>query len=119
MFPEGGRTRDPRVLMSHPFKSGIGRLMTEAQPIALPFYHYGTHEILPVGAKLPRRSKTVRVLFGDPINCNDDFLREVVASAGSPEVAGPALWEALAERAYEALRQLEVVVHPAAGAAED
>ncbi len=119
IFPEGGRTRDPRALMRQPFKSGIGRLMAQARPIALPFYHYGMHEILPVGAKLPRRGRTVRVLFGDPIDCNDDLLREVMASAGSLDPKSPALWEALAERAYEVLRQLEVVVHPAARAAED
>ena len=119
IFPEGGRTRDPRALMSHPFKSGIGRLMTEAQPNALPFYHYGMHEILPVGAKLPRRGRTVRVLFGDAIDCNDGLLHEVMASAESSEPKGPGLWEALAERMYEVLRQLEIVIHPAARAAGD
>jgi monolysocardiolipin acyltransferase len=119
IFPEGGRTRDPRALIGHPFKSGIGRLMTQAQPIVLPFYHYGMHEILPVGAKLPRRGRTVRVLFGDPIDCNDDFLSQVAASAGSPHLEGPAVWEELAERTYEVLRQLELVIHPAARAAED
>lgn len=119
IFPEGGRTRDPRALMGHPFKSGIGRLMAEARPMALPFYHYGMHEVLPVGSKLPRRGRTVRVLFGDPMDCNEDFLRQAAASAGSPELEGPDLWEALAERAYEALRQLEVVVHRGAQAAED
>lgn len=119
VFPEGGRTRDPRALMRHPFKPGIGRLMTEARPMALPFYHYGMHDILPVASKLPRRGKTVRVLFGDPIDCNDDFLRQVAASAGSPDLNGPPLWEALAGRTYDALRQLEVLIHPAPGPAQD
>ncbi len=119
IFPEGDRTRDPRALMQHPFKSGIGRLMAEARPLALPFYHYGMHEILPVGAKLPRRGRTVRVLFGDPIDCNDDFLCQVAASVGSPDLEGLALWEALAERAYAVLRQLELRIHPAARAGED
>ncbi len=119
IFPEGGRTRDPRALMTRPFKSGIGRLMTKARPIALPFYHYGMHEILPVGAKLPRRGKTVRVLFGDAIDCNEDFLREVAASAGSTGLESPALWEALAERTYDVLRRLELVIHPAARGAEE
>jgi monolysocardiolipin acyltransferase len=119
IFPEGGRTRDPRALMKQEFKSGIGRLMTEAQPIALPFYHYGMHEILPVGAKLPQRGKTVRVLVGDPIDCCDDFLHEVAASGGAPQVTGPPLWEALAQCAYDLLRELELTIHPAARAAED
>jgi hypothetical protein len=93
--------------------------MTKARPIALPFYHYGMHEILPVGAKLPRRGKTVRVLFGDAIDCNEDFLREVAASAGSTGLESPALWEALAERTYDVLRRLELVIHPAARGAEE
>jgi len=28
--------------------------MAKARLIALPFYHHGMHEVLPVGAKLPR-----------------------------------------------------------------
>jgi monolysocardiolipin acyltransferase len=119
MFPEGGRTRDPRALIRRPFKSGIGRLMTAVQPIALPFYHYGMHEILPVGAKLPRRGKTVRVLVGDPIDCSDDFLQEAAASGGDPHVSGPPVWEALAQCAYDLLRELELVIHPAARAAKE
>jgi hypothetical protein len=83
-----------------------------------PFYHCGRHEILPVGSKLPRRGKIVRVVFGGPINCNDDFLCQVAAVAGSHDLGSPALWEALASRAYEALRKLDILVHPAAGAAE-
>ncbi len=113
IFPEGGRTRDPRALMTRPFKAGMGRLMAEARPLALPFYHYGMHEVLPVGAKLPRRGKTVRVVFGEAMDCDEGWVRE----AGGPE-EGPGLWEALAERAYEALRQLEVVVNPAARESE-
>jgi monolysocardiolipin acyltransferase len=118
IFPEGDRTRDPQILLTHPFKSGIGRLMAQARPIVLPFYHYGMHEILPVGSKLPRRGKTARVMFGDPMDCNDDFVREVATHAGSADLEGLPLWEALAERAYVTLRRLEVMVHPAARAAQ-
>ncbi|HEU4760535.1 MAG TPA: lysophospholipid acyltransferase family protein [Dehalococcoidia bacterium] len=110
VFPEGGRTRDRRALMTHPFKAGIGRLMAEARPLALPFYHYGMHAVLPVGAKLPRRGKTVRLVFGETIDCDEPWVRE----AGRGE-EGPRLWEALAERAYEALRELELGVNPNAG----
>lgn len=117
IFPEGGRTRDPRALMTHPVKTGIGRLMAEAQPIALPFYHYGMHEVLPVGARLPRRGKSVRLVFGDPVDCSRAYIREVAPALEAGGAAGPPLWEALAERAYDALHRLETAVHPAAGAA--
>lgn len=99
-FPEGGRTRDPNARMSHPFKPGMGFLMAEAKPVLLPFYHDGMHRVLPIGAKVPRRGQTVRVRFGEAIDCDDEYLR----SAGGDS---PALWEALAERAYVALRQME------------
>ncbi len=106
IFPEGGRTRDPQALLTHPFKPGIGRLMAEARPVALPFYHTGMQRLLPVGAKLPRWRKKIRLVFGEPINC-DKLVRE-------DELSGPRLWEALAERSYHALRAMEIALHPAA-----
>src|SRR3990172_10270476 len=65
IFPEGGRTRDPQALMRDSFKAGIGRLMAEARPLVLPWYHHGMHEVLPVGAKLPRPRPTLLLLFPD------------------------------------------------------
>src|SRR3989304_994874 len=92
IFPEGGRTRDPQALMAESFKSGIGRLMAEARPVILPFYHYGMHEVLPVGAKLPRRGRTVRLVFGEPVDCDDAYLRQAAERAGDPDLQGPPLW---------------------------
>jgi len=114
IFPEGGRTRHPLALMTHPFKPGIGRLMAETQPIALPFYHYGMHEVLPIGSKILRRGKAVRLVFGDPIDCDERYLQDVARQAEGAELSGPALWEALAARAYDTLRQMELLVHPSA-----
>ena len=115
IFPEGGRTRDPQARMSASFKAGIGRLMAEARPIILPFYHYGMHEVLPVGAKLPRRGRSVRLVFGEAIDCDEAYVRETAARAGDPDLKGPRLWEALAGATHDALRGLELAVHPAAG----
>ena len=115
IFPEGGRTRDPQALMRDSFKAGIGRLMAEARPLVLPWYHHGMHEVLPVGAKLPRRGHTVRVVFGEPLDCDEAYVRGVAAQAGDPDLQGPPLWEALAAAAHEALRRLEMQVHPDAG----
>ena len=114
IFPEGGRTRHPMALMTHPFKSGVGRLMAETQPIALPYYHYGMHEILPIGSKIPRRGKAVRLIFGDPIDCDERYLQGITEQSEGVELSGPALWEALAARTYDTLRELELMVHPSA-----
>jgi monolysocardiolipin acyltransferase len=109
VFPEGGRTRHPLALMT-PFKAGLGRLMAETTPVALPFYHYGMHQVLPVGAKLPRHGATVRALVGEPIDCDAAHLKRVGGDS-----QGPRLWEALSARAEEALRELEAGVNPNAG----
>ena len=114
IFPEAGRTRHPLALMTHPFKPGVGHLMAETQPIALPFYHYGMHEILPIGSKLPRRGKAVRLAFGDPIDCDERYLQGIARQAEGAELSGPALWEVLTARTYDALRQLELLMHPSA-----
>jgi monolysocardiolipin acyltransferase len=114
IFPEGGRTRDPQALMRGSFKAGIGRLMAEARPLVLPWYHYGMHEVLPVGAKLPRRGHPVRVVFGEALDCDDAYVRSIAAQAGDAALQGPPLWEALAAAAHAALRRLELQVHPTA-----
>ncbi len=113
IFPEGGRTRDPNALLSHPFKTGIGRLMAETRPIGLPFYHYGMHQVLPLGSKLPRLGKKVRLVFGEPIDGG-----QLVDELGASDAKGPRLWESLTARLYKMLRQLELVTHPLATAAE-
>jgi monolysocardiolipin acyltransferase len=113
VFPEGTRTRDPRALMASSLKPGIGRLMAEARPIALPFYHYGMQDVLPVGARLPRRGRTVRVLFGSPLDCSDSYIGEAASPARASQ-SPTAVWESLASRAHATLRDLELEVNPAA-----
>ena len=115
IFPEGGRTRDPQSLMTPAFKPGIGRLMAEARPLVLPFYHHGMREVLPIGARRPRRGKTVHVLFGEAYDAADD-VRE--RTEGDAALSGRALSEALAARAHERLRSLELRLHPAAADVE-
>jgi monolysocardiolipin acyltransferase len=105
IFPEGTRTRDPRGLMGPHFRPGIGWLMAEARPIALPFYHHGMHRVLPVGARLPRCANTVRVVFGSPIDCER-------LSSSTATTKGPRLWAELTEHARAALTRLESQVHP-------
>jgi len=109
IFPEGGRTRDPGSKMRHPFKTGIGQLLAAAKPIAIPFYHYGMHEILPIGRRFPKWGKKVRVMFGEHTLVTDDLL---AAMTDPSDETDSALWQTLASWSYDQLRCLEQVVHP-------
>lgn len=102
IFPEGKRTRKPAGLMADDLKSGIGMLMAEALPIALPFYHYGMQEVLPVRSLRPRWGKRVRLVFGEAIDCT-------TLAAGQTGRRLPSL---MTKAALEALQALERRVHP-------
>jgi monolysocardiolipin acyltransferase len=111
VFPEGGRTRDAHAVMRQPFRLGIGRLIDETHPIALPLYHYGMQNVWPIGSVRPRSGHQVRVLFGEATACDDAFLTDV--SEGSTD--DRARWEQIATWAYSELRSLERQVNPYAG----
>jgi monolysocardiolipin acyltransferase len=117
LLPEGGRTRDPEARLMSSFKAGIGMLIAETKPLALPFYHYGMHAVLPVGSVRPRARKDVRLLFGDVIDCDDAWLSEVAARHGDAG-DGPGLWRAIAAETHETVARLERRVHPAFAAAK-
>ncbi len=102
IFPEGKRTRKPVGRMADELKSGIGMLMAEALPVALPFYHYGMHKVLPVGSLRPRRGKRVRLVFGEPIDC----------AALAKGQAGKRVPSLMTKAALDALLALERRVHP-------
>lgn len=108
IFPEGGRTRREDGRLKE-FKAGVGRLIAETNPIGLPFYHYGMHEVLPIGAKFPRWGKNVRLMFGDAIDFNKELVDQI---AGTDEATqrGPGLWDALTGYTHEVLSNLERVV---------
>jgi hypothetical protein len=53
-------------------------------------------------------------VFGDPIDCDERYLQGITRQAEGAELSGLALWEALAARTYDALRHLELAVHPTA-----
>ena len=78
LFPEGGRSREAQGMLKRPFKRGIGRLIHEARPILMPFYHYGMHEVLPIGSVVPRVKKKIKVLFGHSSEVNDQWWSEVI-----------------------------------------
>jgi monolysocardiolipin acyltransferase len=109
IFPEGGRTRENAGKLKTPFKLGIGRLLAEAKPIAIPFYHYGMHEILPVGSTIPRTGKKVTVQFAASTNIDDQWL-----SDNYPTQHNADRWQALTDWSYLQLAALEIQTRPAA-----
>jgi monolysocardiolipin acyltransferase len=111
LLPEGGRTREDAAQMRDSFKAGIGMLVAEAKPLALPFYHYGMQNVLPVGAVRPRSGNEVRMVFGEAINCDDAWIAGVTAKAG-PE-GDTDTWRAIAAELYAAEAALERTIHPA------
>ncbi len=108
IFPEGGRTRDPMALLRTTFKRGIGKLLEETSPIAIPFYHYGMHEVLPIGRSMPSLGKTIRVRFGPPIDITDEWLN------GFPQADQGERWDAITQWSYTILHQLESQMNPSA-----
>jgi 1-acyl-sn-glycerol-3-phosphate acyltransferase len=64
LFPEGGRSRDGRML---PFKMGLGMLTAGTGVPVVPCHLGKTFEAFPPGARLPR-PRQVRVRIGRPLS---------------------------------------------------
>lgn len=109
IFPEGGRTREDAGKLKTPFKLGIGRLLAEAKPIAIPFYHYGMHDVLPVGSSIPRTGNKVLVQFAAATDINDQWLSE-----NYPALQSRDRWQALTDWSYHQLAALERQTRPPA-----
>jgi 1-acyl-sn-glycerol-3-phosphate acyltransferase len=63
MFPEGTRSSDGRLL---PVEPGAALLALRTGAVVLPMAVIGTHNVMPKGARLPRRAR-VMVRLGPPI----------------------------------------------------
>jgi hypothetical protein len=98
--------------MQPSFKTGIGMLIARSRPLALPFYHYGMQDVLPVGAVRPRSGHTVRMVFGETIDCDDGWVAATAARHDATIDDGPGLWRAITEETYAAVSVLEHAVHP-------
>jgi monolysocardiolipin acyltransferase len=106
IFPEGGRTRNPEGRLHMPFKAGIGRLLTEAEPTVVPFYHHGMSKILPIGGRFPRVGHEVQVKFGPPTRIDPSWLAEHAA----PSMERTVRWRLATTWAESQLQALEVSV---------
>jgi 1-acyl-sn-glycerol-3-phosphate acyltransferase len=77
IYPEGTRSRDGRLYRG---KVGVGWLALKSGATIVPAAVIGTQDLLPVGAKFPRRVR-VTVRFGEPIDLATlDFPGEAVAT---------------------------------------
>jgi 1-acyl-sn-glycerol-3-phosphate acyltransferase len=67
IYPEGTRTRDGDLHRGH---TGVARLALRTGAPIVPVGMTGTDEINPIGRKLPRLFRTVRIHFGAPITAD-------------------------------------------------
>jgi monolysocardiolipin acyltransferase len=64
IFPEGGRSRDPKQLRT-PLKTGFAHLVKKTRPVVIPFHHTGMENVLPIGTRWPRTGNELTVRFGE------------------------------------------------------
>jgi len=57
------------------------------------------------------RGLLTRLVFGEAIDC-EALVSEIRAREDGPPASGPRLWDSLTERSYEALREMEIALHP-------
>jgi len=67
VFPEGTRSRSGDLAT---FRPGVGLIAKRSGRQVVPIRITGTHDVLPPGARIPRRS-AVEVRFGAPIRIDD------------------------------------------------
>lgn len=96
IFPEGGRSREVDSVLQTPLKAGLAQMIQATSPLVLPFFHLGMHEVLPIGARVPRLGRRIRVAFGHVTDA-----AEGLASRPIEEITG---W------AEDALRTLQAQV---------
>ncbi len=113
IFPEGGRSREVDHCLQLPLKVGIGKLICEAKPILMPFYHYGMQDVLPIGKRLPRLNQRVRVHFGEATVVRDEWWAHLLGQATDQSVLHPKeLWTLATQWARDELLKIERRVHP-------
>lgn len=94
MFPEGTRSRDGRIGRATP---GVGRVVIRSGCAVLPVRIWGMQHVLPIGARLPRPGRPVRIRAGEILDAS--------CFAGTPDT--PRGWLEVADRLVEAIRAIE------------
>lgn len=72
-FPEAGFSDDAGLWPSARVKNGAARVAMETGAPVVPVVNWGTHEVLPDGARLPRLlpRRAVTLAAGDPVDLSD------------------------------------------------
>jgi 1-acyl-sn-glycerol-3-phosphate acyltransferase len=65
IYPEGTRSPDGRLYRG---RTGVARILVEANAPVVPVAVFGTPEIMPKGAKFPRLGRKVIVVFGPQLD---------------------------------------------------
>ena len=60
----------------------------------------------------PRRGQRIRLLFGDPINCDAEWCSETAQQRTGKEATRAALWDALTTEMHSRMAHLERRLHP-------
>ena len=64
IYPEGTRSPDGRLYRG---KTGVARMALEARVKVIPVAVFGTREVMPIDAKVPKLSGRIEVHFGKPL----------------------------------------------------
>jgi 1-acyl-sn-glycerol-3-phosphate acyltransferase len=85
IFPEGTRSPDGRLYRGRP---GVAKLALDAGATIVPVGLFGTEQVQPIGARVPRLGAKVEVRFGEPLDLSkwdgtpvdSRILREITAA---------------------------------------
>ncbi len=108
IYPEGTRTRTGEIGKG---KIGVGRIVRETGVKVIPCYHQGLEQVLPIGHKIPRFGKKIRVIVGEPL-----YFEEFLRMPNTPKT-----WQMISDRIIEAIKKLRDVLNgniPEASAGE-
>lgn len=103
IYPEGTRSRTGEIGAGRP---GIGRIVCETNVPVVPMYHQGLENILPIGSKVPRIGKQVRVVIGKPLY----FKTEIEPGSEAKT------WRLISNQVVDAIRDLRDLAESQYGA---
>jgi len=93
VYPEGTRTRTGEIGRG---KIGVGRLVRETGAGVIPCYHFGLDQVLPIGHKIPRFGRQVKIWIGEAL----DF-SSYMSLPNSPKT-----WQMISDNIIEAIRRI-------------
>ncbi|MBU1880941.1 MAG: lysophospholipid acyltransferase family protein [bacterium] len=93
IYPEGTRTRSGDIGKG---KIGVGRMIRETGVKVIPCYHSGLGNVLPIGTKIPKTGKSVKVLIGEPI-----YFDEFMDLPNAPKT-----WQMISDRLIEEIKTM-------------